>query len=593
MRIDKKILITAIAGMTLSGAVQAQDKVKVYILAGQSNMEGKGQVAGVSTPGTLEFMVDNDNANFGHLVSSGTNNWITRGDVSMYSTTGSGNSVISGGLTVGFGSSSNQIGPELGFGHVIGDANTEDILIIKTAWGGKSLQTDFRSPSAALKRGGEVGFYYNEILNNVENALSNIGNYVPGYAGQGYELQGFGWHQGWNDRVNAAATAEYEVNMVDFINDIRFDLGAAQLPFVIANTGIGGDAQYGGGGLTGNALILANAQLGPANQTIDATDPNQIAVTGELMYPEFDGNVKGVNTVPYWRLASNSPVPNGNQGFHWNQSGESYYLFGEAMGEAMATMPDYEQYQQAYLEVNQQTGEVKIVNPNNNITSFDLEAYQINSASGALDPTAWASIAGNYDGAGDGTVDIDNWTLGTSSNTQLDESAIAGGADGSVAIGNEVSLGAGAWVQNLAKDLSATYTDTDGNVKTLYVLYTGVDNISADLNFDTTIDIADWGIFVSNAQADMTGLSMPEAYQLGDLDGDGDNDIRDFVAFRNAYELANPEAGAFQAMLAQYNAVPEPSSLLLLCGMAAFFLRRRRDTTLCTHIDHTQSENRR
>jgi hypothetical protein len=592
MEINKKTLLATLACSTLVASAHAQDKVQVFILAGQSNMEGKGQVAGVSTPGTLEYMVDNDPTNFGHLVSSGTNNWITRSDVSMYSTTGQNNSVISGGLTVGFGSSSNQIGPELGFGTVIGDAYGENVLIIKTAWGGKSLQTDFRPPSAVQKRGGEVGFYYNEILNQVETALSNIGTYVPGYAGQGYELKGFGWHQGWNDRVNASATAEYEENMVDFINDIRFDLRAADLPFVIANTGIGGDAQFGGSGLTGRALDLANAQLGPGNLTIDPTDPNQIAVTSELLYPNFDGNVKGVNTVPYWRLASNSPVPSGNQGFHWNQSGESYYLFGEAMGEQMATMSDYVQFEQAYLEVNQQTGEVKIVNPTGNIASFDLSAYAINSASGALDAEAWASIAGNYDGTGDSSVDTDNWAVGTNTNNQLSELANVGGTDGSIGIGNEVSLGAGTWIQNLTKDLSATYTDSDGNVQTLYIVYTGFENIEADLTFDGTIDINDWAIFIANAQADMAGMTLPESYQLGDLDGDLDNDLRDFVLFKNAYELANPVPGAFQAMLAEYNAVPEPGSMLLFAGGALLCMRRRRHDAAYTNQNQKMQEIR-
>jgi len=41
-----------------------------------------------------------------------------------------------------------------------------------------------------------------KILEEVDNALSNIGSYVPGYSGQGYELKGFGWHQGFNDRIN-------------------------------------------------------------------------------------------------------------------------------------------------------------------------------------------------------------------------------------------------------------------------------------------------------------------------------------------------------------------------------------------------------
>ena len=41
-----------------------------------------------------------------------------------------------------------KIGPEFTFGLTMDAALDEPVLIIKTAWGGKSLHTDFRSPSA-------------------------------------------------------------------------------------------------------------------------------------------------------------------------------------------------------------------------------------------------------------------------------------------------------------------------------------------------------------------------------------------------------------------------------------------------------------
>lgn len=571
MRITNKQLLTTLACVAISVAARAQDKVQVFILAGQSNMQGHGwyddrtPTNGIDEMGTLQKLIDNDPSGTYDYLQSSPGTYITRSDVNIFTTDGS----RSGGLTVGYGVDSSKFGIELGFGWQVGDAYTEDVLIIKTNWGGKSLKTDFRPPSAVRDRGGEVGFYYNQILTEVNSVLDNIGTYVPGYTGQGYELKGFGWHQGWNDRVDQAATDEYAENIADFIEDIRFDLGAANLPFVIANTGIGGTGET-----NTRALALMNAQL----SVDEFTGSNPIT------------NVRAFDTRQYWRDASISPVTSGNQGFHWNQNGETMFLMGDEMGASMATMSSYVQYQDTYLEVNQQTGEIKIVNPNNNIGSFDLEAYQISSASGALDPTAWASIAGNYDGTGDSSVDSGNWTIRTNTNNQLSELADAGGADGSIAVGNEVSLGAGAWIQNLSRDLSATYTDTDGNVNTLYVVYSGFDNIEADLTFDGTIDINDWAQFIANAQADMTGMTLPESYQLGDLDGDLDNDLRDFILFRNAYELANPEAGSFEAMLAEYNAIPEPGSILILAGGALLCMRRRPATT--THHDQMMMENR-
>jgi hypothetical protein len=45
---------------------------------------------------------------------------------------------------------SHHIGPEFQFGHVIGNAIDAPVLLIKTAWGGRSLYEDFRPPSSGL-----------------------------------------------------------------------------------------------------------------------------------------------------------------------------------------------------------------------------------------------------------------------------------------------------------------------------------------------------------------------------------------------------------------------------------------------------------
>jgi len=43
-----------------------------------------------------------------------------------------------------------RIGPEFAFGIYASKAHDGPILIVKAAWGGKSLNTDFRPPSAAV-----------------------------------------------------------------------------------------------------------------------------------------------------------------------------------------------------------------------------------------------------------------------------------------------------------------------------------------------------------------------------------------------------------------------------------------------------------
>ena len=131
---------------------------------------------------------------------------------------------------------------------------------------------------------------------------------MPGSDGR-YELVGFGWHQGWNDRINDRFNAEYEANMANFIRDIRKDLSMPALPFVIAETGMTGPEEK-----HPRALSLMKAQAAVAE------------------HPEFKGNVAFVGTKAFWRPQEESPS---GQGYHWNTNAETYYLIGEAMGEAM------------------------------------------------------------------------------------------------------------------------------------------------------------------------------------------------------------------------------------------------------------------
>src|SRR5436309_6401812 len=135
---NKLLIVTVL--LTLSGPARAADPqkpVKVFILAGQSNMEGKAKVS------LLEYQAQQPATRdlFKHLRKD--NQWIERADVWIKYLGHKGK------LTVGYGSPK-CIGPELGFGLVVGDHYAEQVLLIKTAWGGRSLYRDFRSPSAGF-----------------------------------------------------------------------------------------------------------------------------------------------------------------------------------------------------------------------------------------------------------------------------------------------------------------------------------------------------------------------------------------------------------------------------------------------------------
>jgi hypothetical protein len=298
------VLLMAVAASFAEAVVQSEEPVKVFVLAGQSNMEGQGFIQADPKrnegKGSLEFLTK-DSATalkFKHLLGK-DGKWTVRDDVWIQYLDRKGK------LAVGYGAKDDRIGPELGFGTVIGEAYEEPVLLIKLAWGGKSLAKDFRPPSA----GGEVGPYYKEVIDRTKAVLKDLKREFPEFGDRGYELAGFGWHQGWNDRVNQAFNDEYEKNMAHFIRDIRKDLGVKNLPFVIAETGMTGPEEK-----HPRALSLMKAQAAVAE------------------YKEFQGNVAFVSTKAFWRDKEVSPT---GQGYHWNSNAETYYLIGEAMGNAM------------------------------------------------------------------------------------------------------------------------------------------------------------------------------------------------------------------------------------------------------------------
>lgn len=295
-------------GLCLAAASVAQaGKLKVFILAGQSNMQGHGVIKADEKRnrgrGTLEFVAKQPKTakSLAHTIDK-NGDWIVRDDVWIWYLD------RKGWLTTGFGANEDRIGPEFQFGHVMGQHYEDPVLLIKLAWGGKSVGKDFRPPSS----GGETGEYYKLVLNHTKDVLGNLEKHYPDYDGKGYELLGIGWHQGWNDRVNQAFNDAYEENLSNFIRDIRKDLNAPNLPFVIAETGMSGHAEK-----HPRAVSLMRHQAAVAKR------------------PEFKGTVAFVGTKDFFRPKEESPL---GQAYHWNTNAETYFLIGDSMAKAMLTL---------------------------------------------------------------------------------------------------------------------------------------------------------------------------------------------------------------------------------------------------------------
>lgn len=325
-------------------APSATAPVKVFVLAGQSNMEGKA-------PNTL---LDSQAADpktrelFAHLRKD--DKWVVRDDVFIKFLD------RKGPLTVGFGSPG-RTGPELEFGTAMGNHFEEPVLLVKTAWGGHSLYKNFRPPSAGLpsaealqteldrlqagvKKANEknkkdaplptlddvkagYGASYRMMLSEVKEATANAGTLFPELKGRPLQIAGFVWFQGWNDQYNGAEV-EYEANLKHLINDVRKDFGAPKLPVVIAAMG-----QNGSKPATGAMLVIQKAQLAM----------NDV--------PEFKGTVKAFRTdvlvdkaaeelFPKWRENQEQwKLVGGDFGYHYYGSAIWFNRIGKASADAM------------------------------------------------------------------------------------------------------------------------------------------------------------------------------------------------------------------------------------------------------------------
>ncbi len=303
MRIPVSCVVVFVA---LLSCAQADDEkpLKVFILVGQSNMEGHAKVE------TFDYLGDDPKT--APLLKKmrnpdGTPRMCDGAWISYYTGRREENGEGFGKLTAGYGSRPNpsenggKIGPEFTFGITMDETFEEPVLIIKTAWGGKSLFYDFRPPSAGVyprteddiqkdrRPASGSGHYYRLMLNHVKHVLSDIGRVVPDYdAKQGYEIAGFVWFQGFNDMVSRDVYptlpkdasgnrfAKYSELMAGFIRDVRNDLDTPKMPFVIGVMGVGGE-QANEGNLEFRKAMAAPAALA-----------------------DFEGNVVAVPTSPFW-----------------------------------------------------------------------------------------------------------------------------------------------------------------------------------------------------------------------------------------------------------------------------------------------------
>jgi alpha-galactosidase len=196
--------------------------LKVFLLAGQSNMDGQANVS------TIDFL--GEDKEHGHLLKKfkpDGKTLITRDDVWV------ANGGVYNKLQPGFGGRKNydklgsNIGPEYAFGYFMGEALEEQVLLIKYGPGGQSLYANFRPPSAGKPeikgmKPEDIGKQYHVLVDYAHETLKNLTTHFPSYDEKaGYEIAGFVWFQGHNDQFDENARKEYGTNLVHLINDLR------------------------------------------------------------------------------------------------------------------------------------------------------------------------------------------------------------------------------------------------------------------------------------------------------------------------------------------------------------------------------------
>jgi alpha-galactosidase len=357
---NKRYTLLAVTFLFTTSVFAANVKpVKVFILAGQSNMDGQADIR------TIDFLgEDKDPARAALLKTFKPDGktFVTRDDVWVASRGYHNLRTGLGGGGKDYSKPGSCIGPEYAFGYYMGEALENQVLLIKYAPGGQSLYVNFRPPSAG-KTGNEkldnevltkevadkwnegrvepvVGLQYRNMVRCVHETLNNLKSKFPGYDEKaGYEIVGFVWFQGFNDMIEGGKpVAEYGKNLTCLIKDLRAEFKVPDMKVVVGVMGV-------------NGLLNETGKQGDIRNHMRSMNTT----------PEFKGTVRAIETAPLlhpdvvalqtagWLnkerdLKKNPMTPEekamlgratSNKGFHYYGEGRFFILLGKAFADTM------------------------------------------------------------------------------------------------------------------------------------------------------------------------------------------------------------------------------------------------------------------
>lgn len=209
----------------------------MFLIAGDDNVEGFGYLKQLDDRLRDETFSKSEEAQkYSHLRDVTTGKWASRNDVFVVyererhqQLQGPLNMYDYGGLV------NETFGPEVEFGHVMGNAFDEPVIIVKAGWKQKSLGHDFLPPSA----NGFTGFQWVRAVSAVKDAIQNadkiIGNRA--YRNGRAELAGVVWWHGYSDFVNTNFRTKYGNNLDHLVRDLRRTFHLPHLPIVVGELG--------------------------------------------------------------------------------------------------------------------------------------------------------------------------------------------------------------------------------------------------------------------------------------------------------------------------------------------------------------------
>lgn len=148
-------------------------------------------------------------------------------------------------------------GPEQVFGEALSKAGYSSTSLIKVAYGGTTLYLDWRSPS--MGGAPNANDHYAKLKARIQSLKDKPASVNSSCTARACRWSAFVWFQGENDTFDKTHGETYEQNLKNFIADVRAEVGSPTLPVVIVQIGAWGQSLPYGKNVSAAQTAVVNA----------------------------------------------------------------------------------------------------------------------------------------------------------------------------------------------------------------------------------------------------------------------------------------------------------------------------------------------